>query len=128
MFRVSLDAGVDGGWPPPPLGLAGFGAVIVGTTGAGAAPREAPGAGWCDVVVEGPGDDLDRIIESAERSPVAATSLAQVLRGADRAAFEDAMLLESAVYSALQAGPSSPAGASAARRRSSRTPGRSRST
>ncbi len=105
VFRVSLDAGIEGGWPPPPLGLAGFGAVIVGTTGAGAAPREAPGAGWCDVVVDGRRDDLDRIIESVERAPIAATSLVQVLRGADRRPFEDAMLMESAVYSALQAGP-----------------------
>ncbi len=56
--------------------------------------------------VLGPDDPmLDLLVASSRRHPVAATSLAVLLRGADRRTVEDGLAAESAVYSALQGGP-----------------------
>jgi enoyl-CoA hydratase/carnithine racemase len=60
-----------------------------------------------DAVV--PADGLDqgvrRLLDAIERSPIAATALAMLLRGNDRRRQADAFASESLVYSILQAGP-----------------------
>ena len=49
--------------------------------------------------------DLEAIIATFERSPSAATSLALHLRASERRSVADGLVAESALYSALQAGP-----------------------
>jgi enoyl-CoA hydratase/carnithine racemase len=57
-----------------------------------------------DVAVETP-EELRCVIAGIERSPLAATALVQLLRGADRRRASEAILAESWVYAMLQAGP-----------------------
>jgi enoyl-CoA hydratase/carnithine racemase len=58
----------------------------------------------CDVVVTGD-DDRAAITEMVAVRPLAATALATLLRAAGHRSVDDGLLTESAVYSALQAGP-----------------------
>ena len=48
---------------------------------------------------------LPLIVEQVTRGPVAAVSLAVLLRGGNTRTVEDGLAAESAVYSTLQAGP-----------------------
>jgi hypothetical protein len=50
-------------------------------------------------------DQLDPLLASIEATPLAATSLAILLRGAEQRSVDDGLAAESAVYSLLQAGP-----------------------
>lgn len=98
---VDLDVGVP---TPLPALHAGIPAVVVGLTTAVSAEAHR-GAAVCDVVL-GPDDPaLDAVVAAVEHHPIATTSLALLLRGSERRSIDDGLLAESAVYSALQAGP-----------------------
>ncbi len=58
-----------------------------------------------DVVVEPEVATVDDVLTVVESNPIAATSLALLLRGAEHRRFGDGLVAESAVYSLLQAGP-----------------------
>lgn len=96
---VRLDgAGAEG--PPAPL-HPGLPAVVVGLSDAG---PDDPWAAACDVVLA-PGDPaLDAVVATVARCPLAAYAYVALLRGAPRP-LDDGLVLESATYSALQAGP-----------------------
>ena len=64
-----------------------------------------PAAPWCDVVVPAGSGELEKIVAQVESTPLAATVLATLLRGAEGRSVEDGLLVESACYSTLQAGP-----------------------
>ena len=57
-----------------------------------------------DLVADGP-DDVAAVVATAEGCPIAAATLAVHLRASDRRPFGDALVAESALFSALQAGP-----------------------
>jgi enoyl-CoA hydratase/carnithine racemase len=61
-------------------------------------------AGLFDVIVRTP-DELRLVVAAAERSPMAAAALVQLLRGDERRSPSEAILAESWVYAMLQAGP-----------------------
>lgn len=50
-------------------------------------------------------DELEELLDSVVRSPLAATTLALLLRGADDRTVTDGLIAESMAYSLLQAGP-----------------------
>jgi hypothetical protein len=64
-----------------------------------------PAAPWCDVIVPAGGGELERIVALVESTPLAAITLATLLRGAEGRSLEEGLLVESACYSTLQAGP-----------------------
>lgn len=78
--------------------------VVVGLTGQ-AAPEEHPRARVADVVFTRDDPAVDALLDTVERHPIASLALAQLLRGAEDRSTDDGLLVESAVYSALQAGP-----------------------
>lgn len=82
----------------------GVSAVVVGVTDR-PAPLAHPAAGACDVVLGRDDPALHEIVATVERNPTAAVAVAALLRGAERRTVDDGLLAESAVYSALQAGP-----------------------
>ncbi len=88
------EAGAAAG-PQLPASLA---AVVVAI---GSTDTDAPD--WCDAVCGG--DDVEAVERAVAATPIAATALVQVLRGAEGRSMSDGLLIESAVYSALQAGP-----------------------
>lgn len=75
-------------------------AVVVAWDPAGSERRPA----WADLVVTCQGH-LDDVVRQVHDTPIASTALVQLLRGAEGRSSEDGLLLESAVYSTLQAGP-----------------------
>jgi hypothetical protein len=92
--NIVLVDGVGCG-PTLPASLA---AVVLA---AGSTDTDSPA--WCDAVC---GDsDIEAIERDVTATPIAATALVQVLRGAEGRSMSDGLLIESAVYSALQAGP-----------------------
>ncbi|MGH9135580.1 MAG: enoyl-CoA hydratase/isomerase family protein [Acidimicrobiales bacterium] len=105
---VRVDIATTQTWNPPPADLAAWPVVVVGVSsrpkGQPDDPTEALATSWCDVVV-GADDSVAQIAAQVERSPLASVALAQVLRGSERRSLADALLVESAVYSTLQAGP-----------------------
>ena len=92
---------------PLPTVHSGLSAVIVGVTSGSSdhAPVDVPAAPWCDVVIPDGSDDLEEIVAHVESTPLAATALAILLRGAEHRSLEEGLLVESACYSTLQAGP-----------------------
>ena len=80
------------GWPT------GLGGPTTGSDG-GDGPVE-----LADVVVADAGE-LEDVLATVARAPVAATSLALHLRGSGRRTVADGLVAESALFSALQAGP-----------------------
>jgi enoyl-CoA hydratase/carnithine racemase len=57
-----------------------------------------------DVLVDNDAQ-LDAIRKTVARNPIAAACLVEVLRGSEHRSIDDGLLVESAVYSTLQAGP-----------------------
>lgn len=98
-----VDLDVDGGDAGGPLHT-GVSHVVIGRTEA-EAPEDHPAAASCDVVLRHGDGALDAILATVEQHPVAATAAALLLRGAERRSVDEGLLAESAVYSALQAGP-----------------------
>lgn len=82
----------------------GVAAIVVGRTSSDER-RSHPDGGACDVLVGRDDSVLTPIVEAAERTPLAATALAVLLRGAPHRSIDDGLSAESAVYSSLQAGP-----------------------
>ncbi|MGE3619094.1 MAG: enoyl-CoA hydratase/isomerase family protein [Acidimicrobiia bacterium] len=100
---VDLDRGPTTG--PPPVLHSGVAAVVVGLSRA-PEPARAPAASACDVVLD-PADHaaLAALREGVAAHPIASGALVRLLRGADGRTVDDGLLVESATYSALQAGP-----------------------
>jgi len=97
LVRVDLD-GSETDTPTLPAWWPG---VVVGVMGAdGAIDHPA-----CDAVVGPDGIELAAIEAAVEANPLASTALAMLLRGSASRAVPEGLLAESAVYSALQAGP-----------------------
>jgi enoyl-CoA hydratase/carnithine racemase len=84
----------------------GVRAVVVGLTTVEPAESH-PAAGLCDVVLppSGGASVVDAVVATVEASPLAATALAVLLRGAPHRRVDSGLAAESAVYSTLQAGP-----------------------
>ena len=96
----------DEDWPDRDDRITPASGVIVGLSEAGQThPTEARGAAWCDVVLSGADDVLDRIVDRVESTPIASSAVVQLLRRAEGRSMEDGLLVESAVYSTLQSGP-----------------------
>lgn len=101
---LDLDRGAGDAAPSVPVLHGGVGAVVVGVTAAHP-PESHPAAAVCDVVLA-PGDAaLDAVVATVASCPVASYALAGLLRGADQRSIDAGLTAESAVYSALQAGP-----------------------
>ena len=77
-------------------------AVVVGVQRDGSA---AGGHPTCDVMVASAGDDLAAIEATVDANPLAASALTTLLRASATRSVAEGLLLESAVYSSLQAGP-----------------------
>jgi enoyl-CoA hydratase/carnithine racemase len=58
----------------------------------------------CDVVLPRKDPRVDQVLAAAQHHPVPASTLVGLLRGSENRSIEDGLLLESAAYSALQAG------------------------
>lgn len=100
---VDLDAPLPAG--PLPALTPALAKVVVGVTATGPA-REHPASLLCDVLLSRDELDLlDHVAQMVVANPVAATSLAMLLRGSEARTIDDGLLAESAVYSSLQAGP-----------------------
>ncbi|HEX6424508.1 MAG TPA: enoyl-CoA hydratase/isomerase family protein [Acidimicrobiales bacterium] len=101
---VAVDLDVDDPPAPVPVPHGGVRAVVVGRT-AGEPPEAHPAAAVCDVLVA-PGDPaLDAVAATVDASPLAACALAVLLRASPCGSLDAGLTAESAVYSALQAGP-----------------------
>lgn len=113
----SLEVVLPGSGTEPPLVLVdldasdqpvveahgGFPMVIVGLTSS-ERPELHPAVDACDVALRHGDPALDAVIATVTSNPFAATALALVLRGGQLRSVDDGLQLESAVYSALQAG------------------------
>jgi enoyl-CoA hydratase/carnithine racemase len=120
---VDLDAGAPRG--PVPALHGGVRAVVVGLAAGlpDGDPAAHPAAGICDLVL-GPGDPLlDAVVATVAASPLAAGALAVLLRGSAGRSLDAGLTAESAVYSALQAGPEFAAWRAARPRRARRPEG-----
>jgi enoyl-CoA hydratase/carnithine racemase len=118
VLAVDLDELADGGRVPLP-GIAVVG-VLVGLTER-EDPEEHPARAAVDVVLRYGDPSLETIERNVEAHPIAAASLALLLRGAEGRTVDEGLLAESAVYSALQAGPEFAAWRAARRERPAAT-------
>lgn len=87
------------GWSPGSVPV-----VIVGVVDGDDEDLAAVDPAPYDVLLRAGDPMLDELVEQVERAPVAATSLAVLLRGSERRSIEEGLAAESAVYSTLQAG------------------------
>jgi enoyl-CoA hydratase/carnithine racemase len=103
---AAADEAVRGGAPVPELHT-GLARVVVGISAGADQPDPAahPAAAACDLVVPARGRDLDAVLATVGSRPIAATALVLLLRGSERRRVDEGLHAESAVYSALQAGP-----------------------
>jgi len=85
-------------------------------------PDSVPAARWCDVVVDRDDDVVDDIVRTVAEQPVAARALVTLLRTAPADPLAG-LVVESATYSALQAGPGFAAWRAARPVRQGRAPG-----
>lgn len=100
--RVPLHGGLRAPGAVPTERLASLPFVVVGV---GEGPVD---PGWlrlCDVVLSVDDPTIDRVEENLVASPVAAITLALLLRGVEHRAGSDGLVAESASYSVLQSGP-----------------------
>jgi enoyl-CoA hydratase len=70
--------------------------------------RDEPGESWtrlCDVLISEGDPVLEAIAANLEAHPIAATTLALLLRGQERRTLDDGLVAESSAYSVLQSGP-----------------------
>ena len=100
---VVVDLDVDAGWDVPPI-PSGLPPVVVGATDADE-PNDHPARPACDVVLRHGSADLDAIVRTVERTPLAARALVALLRGGAGRSLEDGLVAESQTYSDLQGGP-----------------------
>jgi enoyl-CoA hydratase/carnithine racemase len=99
---VDLDA-PDRGLPQPPIHT-GLPVVVVGVTGRDD-PERHPAAAVCDIALRSGDAALGAIDATTTDHPIASAAFVQLLRGAEHRSVDDGLLIESAVYSTLQAGP-----------------------
>jgi Enoyl-CoA hydratase/isomerase len=92
------------GVPPPGWSPGSVPVVVVGVVNGTARDAAAVDATPYDVLVTEDDPMLPAIVEQVSRCPVAAVSLAVLLRGGGARSVEDGLAAESAVYSTLQAG------------------------
>ena len=105
LVDLDVDLGPESGTPASVPALhGGVGAVVVGVT-ATDPPEAHPAAAVCDVVLATGDPALDAVVATVESFPVASCALAGLLRGVERRSTDAGLTAESAVYSALQAGP-----------------------
>ena len=83
----------------PPAFQPGVADVVVGITARDL--KDAP----CDVVLAPDDARLESILDTVRKTPIAAIAFAQLLRGSQERTVDDGLVAESALYSALQAGP-----------------------
>ena len=102
VLTVDLDELAEGGRVPLP-GTAVVG-VLVGLTER-EDPEQHPARAACDVAMHYGDPTLAAIERNVEAHPIAAASLALLLRGAEGRTVDEGLLAESAAYSTLQAGP-----------------------
>jgi hypothetical protein len=107
---VELESDDDGTWRIDPALIPGsLPVVVIGVVSAKGPrttlgdPRSTPVA--LDVVVAADDPMLDDILANIERCPLAASSLAVLLRQSESLDVDHALAAESAVYSVLQSGP-----------------------
>lgn len=100
--RVGADDGHDVHDVPSPGALP---VVLIGVVAAGDERFWRHDATPFDVVIDAGGDVLDLLLAQIDRHPIAACSLAVLLRGGSSRTVEDGLAAESAVYSTLQGGP-----------------------
>jgi hypothetical protein len=100
--RVLLDARLEA----PDVGMADRRAslpfVVLGVTRGAVVP------GWlelCDVALAEDDPALEHVEQNLDAQPLAATTLALLLRGVERRSIADGLVAESAAYSVLQSGP-----------------------
>jgi hypothetical protein len=77
-------------------------AVVIGLVERATADHDHP---TCDVVVAAGSEEQAAVTEAVDAHPLAAVALATLLRRSAARDVDDGLLLESAVYSSLQAGP-----------------------
>ena len=92
------------GAPPPGWSPGSMPVVVVGVVAGSADDVAAVDPSPYDVLLAADDPMLPAIVEQATRCPVAAVSLAVLLRGGDSRTVDDGLAAESAVYSTLQAG------------------------
>lgn len=80
--------------------LAALPCVVIGD---GHDPRDPPD--WVDALVEAPVNGVEKVLAVVDANPIAAVSLALLLRGAHERSLAEGLVAESAAYSMLQAGP-----------------------
>jgi enoyl-CoA hydratase/carnithine racemase len=100
--RVQLDGGLDPPDANDAIRRTSLPFVVVGVARGAVVP------GWldlCDVVLSEDDPALERVEENLAAQPVAATTLALLLRGTERRSVADGLVAESAAYSVLQSGP-----------------------
>ncbi|MBV9950716.1 MAG: enoyl-CoA hydratase/isomerase family protein [Acidimicrobiia bacterium] len=100
---VVIDLDADDGEPLSTLHT-GRPVVVLGLT-AGDLPHEHRLASVCDAVVQAGDPVVDAIAATVRTHPIASAAFALLLRGSEHRSADDGLLAESAVYSALQAGP-----------------------
>jgi Enoyl-CoA hydratase/isomerase len=93
------------GTPPPGWSAGSVPVVVVGVVDGGAGDAGLVDPSPYDVLATHDDPMLPAIVEQVERCPLAAVSLAVLLRGGGGRSVEDGLAAESAVYSTLQAGP-----------------------
>jgi hypothetical protein len=102
--RVLLVVDATIGTPPPGWSPGSVPVVVVGVVQGTASDVAAVDPSPYDVLL-GAGDPmLPALVEQVQRCPVAAASLAVLLRESEQRSIEDGLAAESAVYSTLQAG------------------------
>jgi enoyl-CoA hydratase len=87
----------------PPMAANSFARAPVVVVGVGSEWAAAAAGRWCDVVVSDI-REAEEVVAGIEVQPTASAALAMLLRGAEARSVADGLLLESATYSALQAG------------------------
>lgn len=97
---VALDASDEASGPLPEMAV-GFPVVVAGWIDGEAMPGVAPA---CDVLVA-TDEELNAIVSTLRANPLAALALVSLLRASEQRTVGDGLLMESAVYSSLQAGP-----------------------
>jgi enoyl-CoA hydratase/carnithine racemase len=102
--RTLLVVDATVGSPPPGCSPGSVPVVVVGVVDGDADDVAAVDATPYDTVLAADDPMLAALVEQVARHPVAATSLAVLLRGSEERSVEEGLAAESAVYSTLQAG------------------------
>ena len=99
---IDLDSSDAGSVPPQDVAVRAeaLPMIIVGLTAGGRLWD-----GVCDLLLEPGSPDLETVLTCTSNTPIAATALAMLMRGATRRTVAEGVHAESSVYSLLQGGP-----------------------